>query len=219
MKHIMTAAALSLALGAGPTLAQNAPGQAERPAAPGAQAPLSQAQETRMLERLAADVMAAQQVGYLAADKNLQASYAMLGDQVALAAAEVNQRLDRVVRDNNITLPRRMDPQAMARFEQMKEMNQQRFAQNFLAFINDTYPRIISGIEGLARTSAQSPAIAQLTQDSLPKLRDQLRSAQQLAQGSPTGEQAAESPENRGPIQRKDDPAVIPDQPNQPGPR
>jgi len=198
----------------GATVAQTLPGgdPAVRPIPQAAEEQSAAAQPAAIndvLAQLAEDVMAAQQVGYLAADKNMQAGYALLGDQMALVNSQVNQRLDQLVRDGNLTLPRRMDEQSQARFERMKDMNKDQFAQNLVAFINDTYPRILTGIETLSRQMPDSQPVVSLAQEQAPQLRDQMRTAQQLAQGE-LDQQSAERL-NRGPIERKDDPSVIPD--------
>lgn len=163
----------------------------------------------QVLERLGSDAVAAQQIGNLAADKNMRAPYALLGDQMALVNSEVNRTLDRVASENRLNVPRVMDGQTRARFEHMKTLNKDQFAQELVAFVNDTYPRILSGIDTLARQVPESQAVASLSNDAGPRLREQMQTAQHLARGE-SDQQNAQMP-NRGPIQRKDDPGVIPD--------
>lgn len=177
---------------AGPVWAQSAP---QQEAGEGA------------LERLAQDVTAAQQVGTLAAGKNLQVDYALLGDQMALANARINEVLDQMAGQD---VERFMDEQSRERFESMSDLNQEEFADQFLAFIGDVYPRIIDNIEALAQQQPDAPGIQVLAQEAVPALREQLGAAEQLAQtGQLDEEQRAEM--NRGPLPRKDDPDVIPD--------
>ena len=209
------ALALSALLTATAAAAQSA---SEAPAAQPRPQEQSQAQaqpqagsqaEQGTLSALAHDVMAAQQVGYLAADKNVQAAHAMLGDQMALVNSQINQSLDRLVSEGNLNLPRTMDQDARGKFEQMKGQNGGQFAQSLVAFVNETYPRMLDNIDALAREMPDSPVVANLVRDAAPRLREQMQTARQLAQGE-ADQQKAQMPD-RGPIQRKDDPAAIPD--------
>lgn len=192
-----------LAAAAGGDPARGQPAEATgRPAAGDAAA-------NQVLAQLGSDAIAAQQVGILAADKNMQAAYALLGDQMALVNNQVNRALEQVANENRLSVVRVMDGQARQRFERMKTLNKDQFAQELVAFVNDTYPRILTGIDSLSRQMPDSQAVATLANESGPRLRDQMRAAQQLARGE-SAQQSAETPD-RGPIQRKDDPAVIPD--------
>lgn len=196
----------------GAALAQTSPEGA--PAVPpvppgGEQEAAARKDAAAVLAQLAQDVMVAQQVGYLAADKNVEAGHALLGDRMALVNSQINQRLDQLTRDADIALPRRMDEQAQARFERMKAMNKDQFAQSLVAFVNETYPRILGGIEALSQQMPDDQVIAALSREAAPQLRDQMRTASQLARGEADQQSAEEA--GRGPTQRKDDPAVIPD--------
>lgn len=210
-----TAMALAAAMLASPALGQTSTtgeSAGARPSGAGEQSAANparpDAQDQQAAAQLAKDAMAAQQMGYLAADKNLQAGYALLGDQMALTNSQVNQRLDQYAQQNNLSLPRQMDAPARARFEQMRDLNQDRFAQDLVAFVNDTYPRILQSIDALSARSPDSPAVKSLANEIAPALRDQMRTAQQLAQGEGLDQQKAERM-NRGPIERKDDPGVM----------
>lgn len=177
-------------------------------AATGSQATGNQA-TGQVLSQLGSDALAAQQIGTLAADKNMQAAYALLGDQMSLVNAQVNRALDQVASETRQAVAHLMDGQARARFERMKTLNRDQFAQELVAFVNDTYPRILSGIDSLSRQMPNSQAVAALANDAAPRLREQMQTAQHLARGE-SDQQNAQIP-NRGPIQRKDDPAIIPD--------
>lgn len=165
----------------------------------------------QVLSRLSSDAIAAQQIGHLAADKNMQAAYALLGDQMALVNSQIGQTLGRVANENGMQVAQVMDGEARQRFEQMKKLNKESFAQELVAFVHDTYPRLLSGIDTLSRQVPNSQAVAALTNDAAPRLHEQMQTAQQLAQGE-SDQQNAQSP-NRGPIERKDDPRAIPESP------
>ena len=200
------AAFLAAAAGGDPAARQSAD-PSNRPAPGSVAGP--QAGTAQVLERLGSDAIAAQMTGTLAADKNMQAAYALLGDQMAVVNAQVNQALDRVSAENRLQVVRVMDGEARQRFERMKTLNKDQFAQELVAFVNDTYPRILGGIDALSRQMPNSQAVASLANDAGPRLREQMQTAQQLARAE-NDEQNAQIP-NRGPIQRKDDPSVIPD--------
>lgn len=201
------AAFLASAAGGGDPAVRQSADPGNRPAvgpAAGAEAGTAQ-----VLERLGSDAIAAQMTGTLAADKNMQAAYALLGDQMAVVNAQINQALERVSAENQVQVPRLMDGQARQRFERMKTLNKDQFAQELVAFVNDTYPRILGGIDALSRQMPNSQAVASLANDAGPRLREQMQTAQQLARAE-NDDQNAQLP-NRGPIQRKDAPSVIPD--------
>ncbi len=202
--------ALLTATAAAAQSASEAPASESRPQEQSQAQPKSGSQaEQGALSKLAHDVMAAQQMGYLAADKNVQAAHAMLGDQMALVNSQINQSLDRLVAEGNLNLPRTMDQDARGKFEQMKEQNGGQFAQSLVAFVNETYPRMLDNIDALAREMPDSPVVANLVRDAAPRLREQMQTARQLALGE--GDQQKAQMPDRGPIQRKDDPAAIPD--------
>ncbi|MGE5548677.1 MAG: DUF4142 domain-containing protein [Solirubrobacterales bacterium] len=199
-----TAALLVIApLAAAPALSQQAGPSQDQQAATG------QRETTQELGQLAQDAIAAQQMGNLAADKDTRAGYQLLGDQMSLTNAQINKRLDQLAKETRQNVPRTMDAQSKARFEELKATNQERFAEGFVRFIDETYPRMIQNIEDIAKRSPESPAATALANEALPALRDQMQTARQLAQsGGDLNQQKAESI-NRGPIERKDDPRVM----------
>lgn len=205
MKSALTAAAVLAALAGSPALAQSVGSEPAAAAQP--------ADAKQVLESWSRDVMAAKQIGYLAADKNVDASVALLADQVALLNSEIANALTRIGnRSGEQELTMSEDDQR--RLDAMSEINQDAFASQFLGFLRDTYPRLVAGAERLSG-QAESEEIRRLASQALPRLQDQLRAATQLAQAGSADPQAAERTD-RGPIQRKDDPAVIPERPNAP---
>ena len=199
-------ALLLAALAAGPAMAQSSAQSSSATSA--GQSAMNQ----EPLDQLAQDSMAARQIGYLAADKNVPAPVAMLGDQVALVNSQIANSLAKMDQQAS------MSPDAQDLMNQLKNVNQEEFSTRFLAFVRETYPRMIDNVERLS-TEGKSDDMRSMAANALPELRSQLEAATQLAQGGGQMDPQTAEGMNRGPIERKDDPSVIPDRPNTPGNR
>lgn len=206
MKQTLSAAAVLAAFALTPALAQQQPDGAAVQAG-------SQASQTETgIVSFAQDAVATMQIANLATDKNTPAAVALLGDRVSLTQGRINQALDAVLKKEGQQGERAMSDEGLAAMKSMTDLNQEQFAGEFVAWIGHTYPRMISTLETWAKTGDE-PRKA-LAATFLPELRNQLQAAQHLTQAGFDSQQAMDVLERDGlPIERKDDPAVLPTAP------
>lgn len=194
------AAALAATLAAAASSPAAAASEADV-AGPGGHAATQQSGSGAAVQQLSQDAILAQQLGYLAADKRVEAEVALLADKIALLNAELTRRLAQGT-DSAVA----MSPAGQALFDSVDDLNKDDFTREFTRIIAQTYPRMIDRLEQLA--SSREGPLQQVAEETLPVMKDQLVAVERLSQGESAG--LPDQGERRGPIQRKDDPEVIP---------
>lgn len=196
MRPILPVAALAALLAAAPAGAQSQPHTAPNAAASGAA--LDQATR-QAVERLASESAAAKQASIRATDKNTARTVELLGDHVSLTQGELSRRLVEIAgagTGSDVRVPE----DATRKIQQLTGMNGRPFAEQYVAFVRDAYPRIIQDLERLG----QSAGFRGLADEFLPKLREELVAADRIGQGAYDDQQLAQQLERGLPPARKD---------------
>lgn len=200
VRPILPIAALAALLSAAPAAAQTqAPSQPH--AAPNAAASGGALDPgTRQaVERLASETTAAKQASIRATDKNTARTVELLGDHIALTQGELSRRLAEMA-GANAGSDVRMPEDAAQTVQRLTTLNGRPFAEQYIGFVRDVYPRIIQDLEQLGR----SPGFKDLADSVLPTMREELAAADRIGQGAYDDPQLAQQLERGLPPARKD---------------
>ena len=203
MRPTLPIAAVAVLLAAAPSVAQaQAPGQQHT--APGTAVSADNLdQSTRQkLEQLARDSVAAKQGSIRATDKHTAKTVELLGDHISLTQGELSRRLAGIIGEGTGS-DVRMTEEATRKVQQLNELNQRPFAEQYVAFIGEVYPRMIRDLEQLSANAGNS-GLKELTSAFLPKMREEMAAIDKLQGGNFDDQQLAQELERDLTPARKD---------------
>ncbi|HYG89364.1 MAG TPA: DUF4142 domain-containing protein [Azospirillum sp.] len=153
------------------------------------------------LERLAADAVAAKQASIRATDKHTARTVELLGDHIALTQGELSRRLAAMA-GGGIGSDARMSDEATRRVQQLNGLNGRPFAEQYVAFVGEVYPRMIRDLEQTSRGG--NADLRGLADSVLPKMREEMAAIDRLKQGAFDDQQLARELERDLTPARKD---------------
>lgn len=139
------------------------------------------APQRQVLATVARNSATAQQLGTLAGVHAEPGRLAQLAQEMALTNSDLSRELAQLSGPENLPLRQRLDDTELARMRALATSDRPGFGRALLGWITRTYPDTITGIDTLGRSD---PRYAALADAALPRLREQLAAAQQLAQAA-----------------------------------
>lgn len=194
--------AVAALLAAAPIAAQTqAPGQPHgNPGAMAASGALDQGAK-QTLERLAADSVAAKQSSLRATDKHTARTVELLGDHISLTQGELSRRLAALA-GGGTGSDARMSEEATRTVQRLNGLNGRPFAEQYVAFVSEVYPRMIRDLEQMSQGG--NADLKGLADSVLPKMREEMAAIDKLKQGAYDDQQLAQQLERDLTPARKD---------------
>ena len=202
MRPAIPIAAVAALLAAAPVAAQTQTGQPHtNPGAATSASSLDQSAR-QTLDRLARDSVAAKQGSIRATDKHTDRTVELLGDHISLTQGELSRRLAAII-GGGTGIEVRMPDDASRMVQLLNVLNGRPFAEQYVAFVGDIYPRMIRDLEQLGQ-SAGNADLKGLADSVLPKMREEMAAIDKLSKGAYDDQQLAQQLERDLTPARKD---------------
>ena len=194
--------AVAALLAALPAAAQTqAPGQPHSNPGASASADALDPSAKQAVERLARDSVAAKQSSLRATDKHTARTVELLGDHISLTQGELSRRLAALA-GGGTGSDVRMSEEATRKVQHLNGLNERPFAEQYVAFVGEVYPRMITELEQMSRSG--NADLKGLADSVLPKMREEMAAIDKLKQGAYDDQQLAQQLERDLTPARKD---------------
>ncbi len=136
--------------------------------------------EREFIINAARERMAEVQLGNLAAQKASSNEVKQFGESIATNHSQLGQRLQQLASNMNVTLPQDLDTQQRNIVSRLEKLSGKAFDREYLKTTISDHMKDISEFERAA-SQATNAEIKQFVSEALPKLREHLKTARELA--------------------------------------